>query len=238
MEQGNSWASWKCSWSRMNLVLCQCSSSPRVGGLLAGDLLYELFPSPVCSSSCSLHCSWSCSPGCLAPTPPQILTNAAPAFAYPYLLPGHLRTEESPLEKPMSVWPGESPAWRGPGRQSSPSAPLCVAAPCPLRLATGCPGGAARRPRRGAGAMGSISPGLSLQVQVRLCQPRAVRINASCTDPETWELLSTCVNESVRNTFWFSSFVLNSMNEKSGIGSGCCVGFFFFCSVIQSVLLV
>lgn len=98
MEQGNNWASWKHSWSRMNLVLCQCSSFPRVGALLACDLLYELFPRPVHSGCCSLHCS----PGCPKSSPTH--ANLSP-----------------PL--PSSLPTGISPLWRSPSARQVPRAP-------------------------------------------------------------------------------------------------------------------
>lgn len=62
-----------------------------------------------------------------------------------------------------------------------------------------------------------------------------VRIHPPCAGHETGELLSGCVNEDVRNIFRFSSFILNCMNEESGVCNNC--GVFFF-EASQSVLLV
>ena len=140
----------------MNLVLWQCSSFPRAG-LLGCDLLYELLPSPVHSSSCSLHCSWSCSAGCLTLIPPQILTNAPPASPYLFLPP-------CPLENGGVIF-GETCVCLArrkpclvPGR--SPELPqlfsLC-SCPVPAHTPAGCPGGAAGHPCGGVGAVGSIS---------------------------------------------------------------------------------
>lgn len=163
MEQGNNWASWKRGWSQMNFVLCQCSSSLRVGGLLACDLFYEVFPSPVHSSSCSLHCFWSCSPGCLTLTLPQIVTNTPPASPYSFLPP--YPHEKGGVTR-VCLARGKPSAWQVP---RAPPALLSVQLP---HACSDWPEGA-QVVRLGIPTVVWVqwgaSPGLPLQVWVRLC---------------------------------------------------------------------
>lgn len=107
MEHGSNWASWKHSWSQRNLMLCQCSSSLRVGVLLACDLLMNFFPA-LCAPAAAAFAAPGPAPqaASLSMLPQMPLMHIRPHHAISFHLV-HLRTGESPLERPVSMWPGE-----------------------------------------------------------------------------------------------------------------------------------
>jgi len=131
----------------MKLVLCQCSSSRRVGGLLACDCFMNFFPA-LCTPAAAAFAAPGPAPmaASLSHHPRSSLrclqTHRTPSF-----LPVCLSTGGSPLERAVSAWPGESPAQRLAGPQSCPSS----------LLHAGQAGNAAEHPHRAVAAAPGIS---------------------------------------------------------------------------------
>lgn len=89
-------------------MLCQCSSSLRVGVLLAYELLMNFFPALCTPAAAAFPAPGAAAQAASLNAAPNA-TNAPPASPYhtsPFLFV-HLRTGESPLERPVSMWPGE-----------------------------------------------------------------------------------------------------------------------------------
>lgn len=145
MEQGNNWTAENVA--DLGWTSCCASVAPplRAGGLLACDWFMNFFPA-LCTPAAAAFAVPGPTPqaASLSHYPKSLLKGLPPHHSFLYV---HLRMEKSPLETPMSAWPGESPAWCLAGPQSSQLFSPCS---CPVPAHTGLGAGdAAEHPRGG-----------------------------------------------------------------------------------------